>query len=77
MAEDQLTRGERIRLEALSQAQGMSGLPIDDAEAQDWIAKNSKNEPVINRTEERVLALAERIESWLKRADDDARAKAN
>lgn len=75
--EDQLTRGERIRLEALSQAQAMAGQPTNEAEGKAWVAQQQAGEMIFPMTEENILARAERIEGWLKRADEDARTKGN
>lgn len=72
MKEDQLTRGERIRLESLSQAMHSIGVPLDMAQRQEW---EDRGVPTI--TETFLFAKAERIERWLKSADEDARKGAN
>lgn len=53
--QDQLTRGERIRLESLSQSMSATTL-------------TSKERPSLTD----ILNNAEKIESWLKKAREDA-----
>jgi len=64
MGEDKLTRFERIRLEALSQAMASIGVPLDQTQMQEW---ETHGRPII--TETFLFAKAERIEHWLKQAD--------
>jgi len=69
MMQDQLTRAERIRLEALSQAISIGGLPMDQVEAQRNKEMHERGEnPIL--TLEVLLVRAERIAKWLTEAND-------
>lgn len=76
MGPDQLTRGERIRLEAFAQAASVGGIPMDQAEAE---VRNQarEQEKVIYITLDDIFARALQIEAFLKRADEDNKGSAN
>jgi hypothetical protein len=72
MVQDQLTRAERVRLESLSMSLQLGGLPHDEAELESnqRLVEEGKT-PTL--TVAIVLARAERIEDWLKKADFQGR----